>query len=154
MADCPSRPSCFRSDPNEDGGAWQAFDIAKPKTPLTDESRLPPAEGVQVIEIDDGFRIAWESREEMDRGARVAQSEWLVDPESFLVQRKTTEVRIVTGGETILARTQYDYSGFNEGIVVTPPAEVSTRLSGSHPEASSGHTAAIEVKRCRPPTPS
>ena len=124
----------FVSDPNEYGGAWQAFDIAKPKTPRTDESRVPPAEGVQVTETDDGFWIAWEFREEQGKGVRVDQKEWLVDPESFLVQRKTTETRIVTGGETIRARTQYDYSGFNEGIVVTPPAEFH-EVSGSHPEA-------------------
>ena len=101
---------------------------------LTDESRLPPAEGVQVTETDGGFRIAWESREEQGTGVRVARSEWLVDTEISLVQRKTTEIRIVTGGETIRARTQYDYSGFNEGIVVTPPAELH-EVSESHPEA-------------------
>ena len=124
----------FVSDPNEDGGAWQTFDVVRRSPSLTDESRLPPAEGVQVTETDDGFRLAWESREETDQGVRVTQKEWLVDPESFLPQRKATETRIVTGGETIRARTQYDYSGFNEGIVVTPPAEFH-EVSGSHPEA-------------------
>lgn len=125
----------FVSDPNEDGGAWQTFDVVRRSPSLTDESRLPPAEGVQVTETDDGFRLAWESREETDQGVRVTQKEWLVDPESFLHQRKTTEIRIVTGGETIRARTQYAYSGFNEGIVVTPPSEfheVRGRAPGGH----------------------